>query len=461
MKRQLAAIVATDMVGFSRLMERDEADTLSRQKHHRATLIDPAIHDCGGRIVKSTGDGLILVFDGLHDAVDCAVAIQTRMNEREADRAPDTRIQYRIGINIGDVMIEDGDVFGDAVNIAARLETLAEPGAVCLSDMAYQTLTGADAARFSDLGLQNVKNIKRALRVWQWSPMARTRTAPETVDQKISFCTAPDGVQLAYPSVGSGPVVLKAPNWMNHLDYDWRSPIFAPLFKCLARDHRLVRFDQRGNGLSDWEIDTISEDAMIHDMEAVAMAAKLNRFVLFGQSQGCAYCIRYAAEHPEQVAGLVLIGGYLRGPLRRNSAEQSAMHKATTAVIRQGWGATDPAFRHMFTESLMPEASPLQKENMDEFQRLATSADNAARINDMNASVDVSTLASQVKAPALVLHAQGDRRVPLAEGRRMAATLPNAEFVSLPGSNHILVDGTNAFDQFALRAGQFLAALDL
>lgn len=463
MKRQLAAIVAADMVGYSRLMERNEADTLSRHKRHRATLIDPTVHEHGGRIIKTTGDGLILSFASAADAVNCVLHIQSDMEARETDHPHDSRIQYRVGVNIGDVVIDGDDVFGDCVNIAARLESLAEPGAVCISDAVHQMLAGQSAERFDDLGLQRVKNISRALRVWQWSPQARDRISqnPENaIQQRISFCTGSDGTQLAWASIGSGPAVFKSPNWMNHLDYDWRTPIHGPLFAGLARRHRLVRFDQRGNGLSDWDLDTLSEDAMIHDMETVVQAAGLDRFILFGQSQGCAYSIRYAAEHPEQVIGLVLLGGFLRGPLRRGSSEQANLHEAMQAIIREGWGSSNPAYRHLFTESLMPDASAQQKEFMDEKQRLATSAENAARINDMNARVDVTELARAVTVPAIVFHAENDRRVPLAEGRRMAAALSGAEFVTLPGNNHILVEDTEAFDQFISRYETFCQSLD-
>ncbi|MCA0870266.1 alpha/beta fold hydrolase [Seohaeicola saemankumensis] len=463
MKRRLAAIVAADMVGYSRLMEADEAGTLARHKSHRADLIDPAVHGHGGRIVKTTGDGLILTFDSAADAVACAIHIQSDMVSREADQTHDDRIQYRVGVNIGDAMLDQGDIFGDCVNIAARLESLAEPGAVCISDTVHQLLPTADTDRFDDLGLQRIKNISRALRVWQWSPLSRDRLDQDhqaETQQRISFCTAPDGVQLAWASTGSGPPVFKSPNWMNHLDYDWRTPIHGPLYAGLARRHRLVRFDQRGNGLSDWEVETFSEDAMIQDMETVVQAAGLDRFILFGQSQGCAYSIRYAAENPDRVAGLVLLGGFLRGPLRRGSKEQADLHEATQAIIRQGWGSPNPAYRHLFTESLMPGASPQQKAFMDEKQRLATSPENAARINDMNARVDVTALAATVTVPTIVFHAEGDQRVPLAEGRRMAAALPGAEFVTLPGNNHILVEGTDSFDQFLSRFETFCQQLN-
>lgn len=460
MKRRLAAIMAADMVGYSRLMEADEAGVLARQADHRSKLIDPAIAEYEGRIVKTTGDGLIVEFANAEAAVSCALAVQAGMAKRETATPPETQIAYRIGINVGDVVEENGDVFGDAVNVAARLEALAEPGGLCLSDICLQMLRQQMQGGFADLGMQQVKNISRPIRVWQWSPADAHRYEGhrhEAQTQKINFCIANDGVQLAWASVGDGPPLLKAPNWINHLDYDWRSPVHGPLLAGLAQGYRLVRFDQRGNGLSDWDVETISEEAMFSDMECVARAAGLDRVALFGLSQGCSFAVRYAVAHPESVACMVLLGGYARGQLRRGKPAQEAIFHATTTLIEQGWGAANPAFRHLFTENFLPEASASQKASMDETQRLATSPGNAKRIVVMNANVDVCDLARRVTCPVLVAHCEHDRAVPMDEGRRLAALIPNAEFLTLPGANHVPVTGTPAFDLFMKAYRGFLA----
>ena len=451
MERRLAAILAADMVGYSRLMEADESGIISRQKAHRQALIDPAIQDCSGHIVKTTGDGMLVEFASAHDAVRCALKIQAEMLAREQGRTSKTRIQFRVGINVGDVVFDDGDIFGDGVNVAARLESLAEPGGICISDSVYQMLQDRLPEPFFDLGSQKVKNISRPIRVWQWTPAARQQAAEvsdASLTQHIGFCVAPDGVQLAYASVGQGVPVFKAPNWLNHLEYDWRSPVWGPALSELAKHHQLVRFDQRGNGLSDWDVDDISPEAMIGDMEAVVSAAGLERFALFGISQGCAFSVRYAVEHPDKVTCLILLNGYLRGALKRGSKEQTSLHEATTTMIRQGWGSPNPVYRHLFTESMMADATSEQKSSFDELQRVATSPENAARINDMNASVDALDLAKRVGVPTFVLHCEGDRRVPVEEGRRMAALIPGARFVGLPGNNHALIGGSEAFDIF-------------
>jgi class 3 adenylate cyclase/pimeloyl-ACP methyl ester carboxylesterase len=459
-ERRLAAIFAADVAGFSRLTEADEEGTVAALKAFRHGLIEPKVAEHSGRIVKTAGDGLLVEFPSVVDAVRCAIETQRGMAARNSGRPPKERIQYRVGINLGDVLVDDGDILGDGVNVAARLEGLAKPGGLCVSDVVRQTVLDRVNEPFRDLGLQRVKNIARPIRVWQWTPDA-SPDEPEPVaaalNQTIRFCTAPDGVQIAYATVGEGPPLLKAPNWLNHLEYEWRNPAWGPAFAALARHHRLVRFDQRGNGLSDWEVAEISEDAMIADMAAVADAAGLDSFALLGISQGCAFSVRYAVENPQRVRCLVLLGGYVRGRLRRGSAEQAQLYEAAKTMIRQGWGSPNPTYRHFFTSTLMPDATPEQAANFDELQRISVAPANAERIFEMNAHVDVSDLARRVKVPTLVLHCVGDRMCSLDDGRRMAALIPGARFVALEGNNHVPMEGTPAFDAFIEEADAFLA----
>jgi class 3 adenylate cyclase len=167
MERRLAAILAADMAGYSRLMEHDEEGVLARQKNHRRELIDPEVASRGGRIVKTTGDGMLVEFASAQDAVRCAIDIQTAMAKRESAAPMDSRIDYRVGINLGDVVIDEGDVFVDGVNVAARLQGLAEPGGVCVSDIVHQVVGDRIREPFRDMGSQRVKNISRPIRVWQ------------------------------------------------------------------------------------------------------------------------------------------------------------------------------------------------------------------------------------------------------------------------------------------------------
>lgn len=463
MERRLAAILAADMYGYSRLMEADETGVISRQKAHRRELIDPEIERNRGHIIKTTGDGLLVEFASASDAVRSAIDIQTGMMQREGGRSENERILYRVGINVGDIVFDDGDIFGDGVNVASRLESLAEPGGVCVSDSAYQMVQDRLTEPFHDLGSQRVKNISRAIRVWQWVPDTLGRDveiAEAALTQRVQFCVAPDGVQIAYARIGKGPPLFKAPNWLNHIEYEWRSPVWGPALAALAKNHELVRFDQRGNGLSDWDVEEISEDAMIADMATVVEAARLESFALFGISQGCAFSIRYAVEHSEKVRCLVLLGGYVRGALKRGSAEQEQLHVAAETMIRQGWGSPNPVYRHFFTASIIPDAKPEQMRGFDELQRVSITPENAARISKMNSLVDVTDMARKVTVPTLVLHCEGDRRVPLEEGRRIAALIPGARFVALEGNNHALIEGTPAFDAFFNEVNAFLQEYD-
>jgi len=460
MDRRLAAILAADMAGYSRLMEQNEDDVLARQKAHRREVIDPEIERRGGRIVKTTGDGMLVAFTSAQDAVRCAIDIQTAMAGREGQTAPGNRIAYRVGINLGDVIVDDGDVFGDGVNVAARLQGLSKPGGVCVSDTVHQIVGDRLRQPFRDLGSQRVKNISRPVRVWQWTPDTPQKEPvldEMALRQKVQFVTSRDGVQLAWAEVGEGEPMLKAPNWLNHLEYEWRSPVWGPAFGALARRWRLIRFDQRGNGLSDWDVTEISADTMIADIGSIADAARLDRFTLLGISQGCAFSIRYAVENPKRVTSLVLLGGYLRGRLRRPDPEQKQLYSVLGAMIRDGWGSSNPVFRHFFTSNFIPDASPEVGASFDELQRIATSPQNALRLWQMNAEIDVTALARQVAVPTLVLHCQGDRVAPLEEGRLMARMIPGAQFIELPGNNHVVLEGTPAFDQFYEAVSAFLA----
>ncbi len=466
-RRRLAAIFAADMVGYSRLMEADEQGTIARHKVHRTELIDPKIAEHHGRIVKTTGDGMLVEFVSAVDSVRCAVAIQQAMTEREIDLPHDQRIRYRIGINVGDIVIDGDDILGDGVNVAARLEGLAEPGGIAISGNAREYVRGKLAVAFEDGGTHVVKNIARPIPVWLWrgNETPETTVAPESqqsidqppralldstkqpsppVDgsrQEIRYCTAPDGTALAYATAGQGPPLFKAQHFMTHLEHDWHSPTFGPFYREMAANYRFVRQDQRGNGLSDRNPDDISFENFVQDFEAVADATGIERFPIYGASQGAAVAVTYAVRHPERVSALVLQGGYARGRLKRGilSDDDRAKIDALLTLIRTGWGQDNPAFRHMFTTMFIPGATTEQMDSFDEMMRVATEPEVAARIFKMNALIDVSEIIHQVQAPTLILHGRLDAVTPFDEGRRMAASIPNAQLVELDSPNHILL----------------------
>lgn len=450
MEHRLAAIMVADMVGYSRLMEADEMGVYSRQKSYRRELIDPEIQRNRGSIIKTTGDGMIAAFASVQDAVHCALAIQKEMSRHEADEIDDRQIRYRVGINLGDVIFDDDDIFGDGVNVAARLEGLAEPGGVCISDIVHQSVMDRIDARFRDMGGQRVKNISRPIKVWQWTPEAPPeREAPEiSLQQRVKFCQSADGTNLAWASTGRGTPILKAPNWLNHIEYEWTSPVWGDFLSEFSNRCRLVRFDQRGNGLSDWDLDDISEDRMSDDMLAVADAAGLERFGLFGISQGAAFSMRFAAKYPDRVRFLILLGGYVRGRMKRDDSEAEHFYEASKAMVSAGWGSPSPVYRHFFTSAYMPDATNSESATFDEMQRMSTSPENAMRIMAMNADVDARQDARAIKTPTLILHQKGDIAVPIKEGREAAREIPGAEFIELPGANHVMVRGHAGFDEF-------------
>lgn len=307
MKRRLAAILAADVAGYSRLMGADEEGTLGQLKGHRQTLIDPKIEEHRGRIVKTTGDGMLVEFASVVDAVRCAVEVQRGMGERNARISVDKRIEFRVGINLGDIIIDDEDIYGDGVNVAARLEGIAEPGGICISRQARDHLLEKLSFTCERLGLRHLKNIAKPVEVYS------VNFDSAGVTQEIKYCRASDGVRLAYATIGRGPPLVKAANWMNHLEYDWESPIWHHLIEGLAKKYTLTRYDARGNGLSDWDVDELSLDAWVGDLETVVDAAGIDRFPLFGASQGCAISIAYAVRHPERLTHLILYGGFALG----------------------------------------------------------------------------------------------------------------------------------------------------
>ena len=203
------------------------------------------------------------------------------------------------------------------------------------------------------------------------------RPAPR---QTIQFCTAPDGVRIAYAGVGDGPPLVKTGHWLTHLKHDWNSPIWSPYLHELAATHRLIRYDARANGLSDWEVADISFEARVRDLETVVDAARLDRFPLLGVSQGCAVSIAYAVRHPERVSHLVLYGGFARGRRHRGSEQEIQNCDAVLTLMREGWGQDNPAFRQLFTSLFIPGGTMEQMQWFNDLQRITTSPENAVRL---------------------------------------------------------------------------------
>ncbi len=463
MGRRLAAILAADIAGYSRLMGENEAATVRDLKGHQAVVL-PLVGQHGGRIIDTAGDGILAEFPSAVGATECAIEIQAVMAARNMDVPEPRRMRFRIGINLGDVIHDETRIYGDGINIAARLEGMAEPGGICISRQVFDQVGRTVKAEFQDLGPRSFKNITQPVDVFALVPSASGARAgaraPGAVDlkQEIHFCSAPDGVQLAYSMVGQGPPLVKTGNWMTHLEYDLESPIWRHLYRELVKEHTLIRYDARGNGLSDRTPDDISFDAFVGDLETVIAAARLDRFALLGISFGCAVAIAFAARHPERVSRLVLYGGYALGRNKRaRTAAEKDEHAAMLTLTRLGWGKENPAYRQLFTSHFIPGATKQQSDWYNELQRITVLPEIAARMIEASAETDVTDLLPRVSAPTLVMHARDDARVPFEAGRRMAAGIPGARFVTLEGRNHLFLETEPAFGQFLEHTRAFLA----
>jgi len=453
--RRLAAILAADVAGYTRLVEKDTDGTVAAWKAARDGVIKPLVAQKSGRIVKFTGDGFLVEFSSVEDAVSCAIALQGQLSS--------SPLKFRMGLNVGDITDDGGDVHGEGVNIAARLEALAEPGGICISGDVHNQVRNRIVCNYDDMGEHQVKHVTAPVRVWRIDANSDGPKATVTADlhselrQDIRFCKSADGVTIAYASVGNGPPLVKAPNWMHHHEYDWKSPVWGHLLRELSRNHTLVRFDQRCNGLSDWDVPEVTFETMIEDMSAVVDAVGLARFPLLGISAGCYYSIAYAVRHPERVSRLILYGGVAQGRMRRGSDTDKQQHEMQHHMILQGWGQDNPAFRQFFTSLFMPGATKEQMDWFNELQRTTVSPENAVRLRDVTGNADVSQLLGQISVPTLVLHCRDDGIAPFESGRRMAAMIPNARFVALDSKNHLILEDEPAWPRFLAEVTGFLA----
>lgn len=280
------------------------------------------------------------------------------------------------------------------------------------------------------------------------------------MEQHIRFCHSKDGVRIAYATVGSGPPLVKAANYLTHLEHDWNGPVWRHWLEGLAQHHTLVRYDERGSGLSDWDVPEFSINAWVEDLEAVVDSLRLERFPLLGISQGASVCIAYAVKHPERVTHLILFGGYARGRLKRNLTAEGVLQAETMInVIRIGWGQNNPAFRQLFSTMLMPDGSEAQKDWLNELARISTTPEIAARMEAAFYQIDVTDLAALVTTPTLVMHPQGDASIPFEESLLLASLIPSARFVPLDSQNHILRSEEPAWTRFIAEVHAFLGVI--
>jgi pimeloyl-ACP methyl ester carboxylesterase len=286
-------------------------------------------------------------------------------------------------------------------------------------------------------------------------PVASASPAPPA--QEIRFSTAGDGTRLAYAISGAGPPLVKAANWLGHLAYDWESPVWRHWLAELSGRFRLVRYDERGCGLSDWDIGQFSFDAWVDDLEAVVDAAGLDRFPLLGISQGGPVAIAYAVRHPERVTHLVLLGAYAQGLRKRaRTPDELALAEAHVEIVRLGWGRPDPSYRQIFVALFLPEATQEQWRSFDELQQRSTSPDNAWRFVDEFANIDVTSLAPKLTVPTLIMCSRREPGNRFEQSRLLAALIPESRLVPLDSANHLLPERDPAWKHFLAEIDRFL-----
>lgn len=276
--------------------------------------------------------------------------------------------------------------------------------------------------------------------------------------QQIQYCTTSDGVRIAFAATGTGTPIVRTSMWMTHLQHDFTEPVWRHVMLGLVRNHRLVRYDPRGEGMSQREVADISFEGWMRDLEAVVDALALPRFALFGSSQGAATAIAYAVRHPERVSHLILYGGFARGHLHRG-LDPARVRKGldlSKELILQGWGRRDAAHRQWFTSTFLPEGSADQYRWYNRLQKISAAPEVAARRVELVADLDVSALLPKVKAPTLVLHCRDDNVIPFAQGEELAASIPGATLVPLEGENHLFLPDSPAHRDFIAAVYEFL-----
>jgi pimeloyl-ACP methyl ester carboxylesterase len=272
-------------------------------------------------------------------------------------------------------------------------------------------------------------------------------TSP-TLDQRIRVCTARDGVRIAWAECGAGPPLVKAANWLSHLEHDARSPMWRHWWRGLSRRHTLIRYDERGQGLSDRHAVDISFEAWVADLEAVVDAAGLDRFTLLGVSKGGAIATAYAHRHPERVERMVLLGAFAVSRAKAGDDEWKNRARVEVELVKLGWGRANPAHRQVFSSIFFPDADPQLIASFNELQRVSATPENAARIMEASFEIDVTREARELTVPTLVFHSQDEERIPVAAGRHFASLIPGAEFVPLPSRNHIPLEHEPAWRLF-------------
>jgi class 3 adenylate cyclase/pimeloyl-ACP methyl ester carboxylesterase len=471
-ERRLAAIMFTDVVGYTAITEQDEARAIRLRDTHRE-LVGTLVKQFDGELIDATGDESLSIFASALQAVDCALALQGALRSH-----PDLRV--RIGIHLGDVLRRGGEVIGEGVNVAARVRPLAEPGGICVSEPVYQMVRSRSHVSARALGPRALKNVSQSLPVYALraesvtateAPARRRRSrrhvalgaavglallaglfaarAPiltwvalnlphltgGSVEQEVAFAETSDGVRIAYATSGSGPPLVFVLGWGTHLTEGLGSPLYdqSGFISWYSRDHRVVRYDGRGFGLSDRSVVDFSLDARVHDIETVVDALGLERFDLYAYSAGGMAGVAYAARHPDRISRLVLAATY--GSTTLGDPERRRELDAMFDFISANWETT--VARASFVEFLAPSADDVQRRVLMHFFGVAAEGRQLGDFFRAQRGIDVSDLARRIRIPTLVVAGSDDTAVPVASSRQLASQIPGARFEILEGAGHV------------------------
>jgi DNA-binding winged helix-turn-helix (wHTH) protein/pimeloyl-ACP methyl ester carboxylesterase len=298
----------------------------------------------------------------------------------------------------------------------------------------------------------DVKTVSAAPSLVRLEPASGLGDAPE---QEIKFFTTSDGVRLAYTIGGEGPVLVRCIDWINHLDFEWKNPFVRHWLSEIMRHNTLLRYDQRGSGLSDWNIEDYSFERSTKDFDELIEHLGFDRFAMFGSCQGGAIACAYAARHPERVTHLILQGAFAGG-WPKDGDVVAEQFDALLTLIRLGWGRDNPAFRQLWTTLFMPDSSPAEMDWMNELQRICTSPENAVRLMSDFPKINVLDLLPKIKCPTLVVHSRDDAAVSIKEGRLIASRIRGARFIELLSRSHMVGPGEPAWSIFVDAFSEFL-----
>jgi class 3 adenylate cyclase/pimeloyl-ACP methyl ester carboxylesterase len=469
-ERRLLAILFTDIVGYTAMLGKSEAKGIEARDEHRR-LIQTLAAQFHGRFVDESGDASLAIFPSAIDAVKCAMAVQAVL-------AADPVFQVRAGIHVGDVVEHDGRLIGDGINVASRLPALAQPGGIVATTQVVEHLRNQNIGS-TTLGAQTLKNVDHPVEVF--SVGAGVAAAPRRIsggriafiaalaaaalfavwvflldgnedlmvagyrmglidmgaydvaEHEIAFTDAEDGVRIAYATAGNpngSPVVIVL-GWATHLEEGLG--VLNPFVQGLLDDHRVIVYDGRGTGLSDRNVEDVSLDAKVRDLEAVVDAADIQRFGIVAVSAGGPTSVAYTVNHPERVTRIAFYGSFL---WLGGVPGHLEMWRTFPALVRASWGSDNPVFRQLFTNLFFPDADDLMRRMFNEFQRVAMTPDDAANFITSLNDTDTRALAPQVAVPVLVVHRRGDQVVPYGLGRDIAARIPGAKLSGMEGNNH-------------------------